>query len=70
METLEKFDETLMQIKGFSYTIKKGFFEWSFLDLDSGLLEYPVNSKKFIEFQHVVIKEGSSTFEELERHLI
>lgn len=69
-DVVEKFDQILTQIQGFSYTIADGYFEWTYLDLDSGMLEYPVNSDKFSEFQSVIIKEEPSTFEDLERHLI
>lgn len=69
-DVVEKFDQILMQIEGFSYTIADGYFEWAYLDMDSGMLEYPVDSDKFDEFQSVIIKEEPSTFEDLERHLI
>lgn len=70
VDILKEFNRILMQIGGFTYTIDKGFFEWSFLGLDSGILGYPVSSEKFDEFQNVIVKEEPSTFEDLERHLI
>src|SRR5690606_34058518 len=33
-DVVEKFDQILMQIEGFSYTIADGYFEWTYLDLD------------------------------------
>lgn len=65
----KNFSRVLMQIKGFHYTMDKGFFEWNYLDSDSGILEYTVESEKFYEFQKVIAAQEPSTFEELERHL-
>ncbi|MCK0162665.1 hypothetical protein [Marinobacter sp. S6332] len=70
VDILEKFEAILMQIEGFHYTMGQGFFEWSYLESDSGVLEYSVGSEKFSEFQRIIVMEEPSTFEELERHLI
>jgi len=66
----EKFSQLLMQIKGFSYTMVNGVFEWSYLESDSGTFEHSLNSKEFLNFQFTIIANAPSTFEDLERYLI
>ena len=70
VDIIEKFTSVLMQISGFHYTIDQGFFEWSYMESDSGIFEHPVDSEEFYKFQKVIASKEPSTFEELERHLI
>jgi len=54
----------------FDYTIEKGYFNWSYGGLDSGIIPYPVDSNDFVEFQRKVIAKHPNQFSELEGILL
>ena len=65
-----KFVNIIKQIQGFSYSVKNGYFIWTYQgNLEVGMMPYPVMSAKFNDFQQRIIDQRPTTFDELEAFL-
>lgn len=66
MKGWKKAESILNKIKYLKFTIKKGIFEYSFGQIDKGLLDPSAQPKQFQEFIENVIKMKPKTIDDLE----
>ncbi|EIJ43202.1 hypothetical protein BegalDRAFT_2348 [Beggiatoa alba B18LD] len=53
------------EITDFSYNIQHGYFHWNYMNLESGVVLYPIDSNEFNNIQRTVIAQYPRHFDDL-----
>jgi hypothetical protein len=64
-----KLEDILAKINGFSYSIEGGFLRWSYWNTDEGVLQFPIGSVEFEQWENDIFNATINTFEDLEPFL-